>query len=163
MAYSKLSASLIVLLAVSGCKSTPEVQPEPPRVVSLSPACMEYALEGNNDELVGFRPVYFEVNSAKPYSSLDSNMSCIVTYLSNNPEKSVDIQGYTDDKGTIEYNTELAKRRADGLVEHLVVLGASPNQLQSSAHIIHDKGVRLSNSERSKIRRVNFAITTKSL
>ncbi|OBT11134.1 hypothetical protein A9267_00325 [Shewanella sp. UCD-FRSSP16_17] len=163
MAYSKLSVPLLILLAASGCKSTPEVQPEPPKVVSLSPACMEYALENDNEELVGFRPVYFEVNSAKPYSSLDSNMSCIVTYLSRNPDKSVDIQGYTDDKGTIEYNKALAKKRADGLVEHLVLLGASPKQLQSSAHIIEDKGVKLTTSERSKIRRVNFAITEKSL
>ncbi|UJF20477.1 OmpA family protein [Shewanella sp. OMA3-2] len=163
MAHFKISASLFVLLSLTGCKSTPEVVPEPPKVFSLSPACLDYALQDEHEsEVLGFRPVYFELNSDKPYSSLENNMACIVTFLANNPEKAIDIQGYTDDKGTIKYNEALAKRRAEGLVEHLVLLGASPSQLQSSAHIIENKNVKLSNSERSKIRRVNFEVISKS-
>ncbi|MDO6610151.1 OmpA family protein [Shewanella sp. 1_MG-2023] len=162
MKHLKYSAIILAFTVISGCKSTPEKAPETPQKVSLSPACLSYALQNEQEtEVTGFRPVFFEVNSDKPYSRLDSNMSCIVTYLSNNPNKSIDIQGYTDDKGTIEYNKALAKRRAEGLVEHLVVLGASPNQLASSAHIIQDKGKKLTKAERSKIRRVNFEVTTK--
>jgi peptidoglycan-associated lipoprotein len=89
-------------------------------------------------------------------------MSCVATYLAKNSDKELNVQGFTDDKGTVKYNKALAQRRADGLVEFLRSLGTSNDQLISTTKVIEDNGVKLTSSERSKTRRVNFSITNKS-
>ncbi|MBB1316771.1 OmpA family protein [Shewanella sp. SR43-4] len=157
-----LSLAGVVLLALTGCQSAPVTVSEPIKTFSISPECIEYTLQTDDEMIVGFRPVYFELNSDKSYSKLDAHMSCVATYLANHVDKELNIQGLTDDKGTIKYNKALAQRRADGIVEYLVSLGASYDQLVSSTKIIEDNGVRLTSSERSKTRRVDFIITDKS-
>ncbi|GGQ19271.1 OmpA family protein [Shewanella litoralis] len=153
----------IVLLALTGCQTAPVVVSEPIKTFTTSPECIEFTLQAEDETIVGFRPVYFEVNSDKSYSKLDTHMTCIADYLAFHSDKEIDVQGFTDDKGTVKYNKALAQRRADGLVEYLLSLGTSNEQLVSSTKVIEDRGVKLSRSERSKIRRVNFAVASKTL
>ncbi|MGP1831643.1 OmpA family protein [Shewanella frigidimarina] len=157
-----LSLPVIALLTLAGCQSAPVVVSEPIKTFSISPECIEYTLQADNEMIIGFTPVYFEVNSDKSYSKLDTHMSCVATYLANNSDKELNVQGFTDDKGTVKYNKALAQRRADGLVEFLISLGTSNDQLISTTKVIEDNGVKLTSSERSKTRRVNFSITNKS-
>ncbi|GGP73070.1 OmpA family protein [Shewanella ulleungensis] len=162
MKHVNLSLSAIVLLALTGCQSAPVVVSEPVKTFSISPECIEYTLQTDDEMVIGFRPVYFELNSDKSYSKLDTHMNCIADYLANHSDKELNVQGFTDDKGTVKYNKALAQRRADGLVDYLTSIGISSAQLVSSTKVIEDKGVKLSSSERSKIRRVNFSVSDKS-
>jgi|SRR3990170_2146529 len=49
--------------------------------------------------------------------------------LKNNPDISVVIEGYTDIRGTPEYNLRLAQRRADATKGYLVKLGVDPSRI----------------------------------
>ena len=58
-----LSLPVIALLTLAGCQSAPVVVSEPIKTFSISPECIEYTLQTDNEMIIGFTPVYFEVNS----------------------------------------------------------------------------------------------------
>lgn len=151
--------SVICCLYLSACASTVKEAPKEELKVTMSSSCLDFAVKAG-DELSGFKSVYYEKNSDVPLQNLDSNMSCIVSYLANHPDKRINVQGFTDDTGSQAYNQALAQRRAQGLLDHLVLLGASPSQLQASFRILDteaDKPV-LTKGQRAEHRRVDFYI-----
>jgi OOP family OmpA-OmpF porin len=59
----------------------------------------------------------FNKSNIKPeyYGELDK----VATVLNNNPGLTVEIQGHTDSKGTVEYNQKLSERRAQSVKKYL--------------------------------------------
>ncbi|WP_394203294.1 OmpA family protein [Shewanella waksmanii] len=150
---------VVSCLYLSACASTVEEKPKPKPKVTMSSSCLDYAVK-NGEQVSGFKSVYYDKNSDIPLDNLDSNMSCIVTYLANHPSKRIEVQGFTDDTGSLAYNQALAQRRAQGLVEHLVLLGASPSQLQASFRTLEKQADKpsLTKEQRAKHRRVDFFV-----
>lgn len=52
------------------------------------------------------------------------------TFLRNNPDRSVVVEGHADERGTREYNLALGERRADSIRTFLVSSGVSPRQVE---------------------------------
>jgi len=52
-----------------------------------------------------------------------------LTYLENNPEIKIGIEGHTDDIGTEEYNDELSVNRAKAVYTWLINKGIDANRL----------------------------------
>lgn len=52
------------------------------------------------------------------------------TFLRDNPDRSVVIEGHADERGTREYNLALGERRADSVRSFLVSSGVSPRQIE---------------------------------
>ena len=52
------------------------------------------------------------------------------TFLRNNPDRSIVIEGHADERGTREYNLALGERRADSIRSFLVSAGVSPRQME---------------------------------
>lgn len=50
--------------------------------------------------------------------------------LAANPRKSVRLEGHADERGTREYNLALGERRANGILNYLIVNGASRSQIE---------------------------------
>lgn len=50
--------------------------------------------------------------------------------LAANPNKRVRLEGHADERGTREYNLALGERRANGIMNFLIVNGASRSQLE---------------------------------
>lgn len=50
--------------------------------------------------------------------------------LAANPNKRVRLEGHADERGTREYNLALGERRANGILNYLIVNGASRSQLE---------------------------------
>ena len=92
---------------------------------------------GDYDEFVrrlindGFVNVYFDFNSTKIDKASTGAVSFLVTYLKNNPSRSINITGYADERGTDQYNLKLSESRANALVNLLVEAGIEKNRLQS--------------------------------
>ncbi len=54
--------------------------------------------------------------------------------LRDNPDRSVVIEGHSDERGTREYNLALGERRADSVRSFLVSAGVSPRQVETVSY-----------------------------
>ena len=62
----------------------------------------------------------------------------VLTYhardLAANPSKRIRLEGHADERGTREYNLALGERRANGIMNFLIVNGASRNQIETVSY-----------------------------
>lgn len=62
----------------------------------------------------------------------------ILTYhardLAANPSKRIRLEGHADERGTREYNLALGERRSNGILNYLIVNGASRNQIETVSY-----------------------------
>ena len=70
----------------------------------------------------------FDFNSATIKDEYNSVLEKLKNYIEAKNHK-ISITGYTDSKGTKEYNKELSLRRAESLEEKLIELGLSPDKI----------------------------------
>lgn len=74
--------------------------------------------------------VLFETNAYKIIDSLSINeLNNLYRLLTNNPSLKVEIDGFTDNVGTPEFNLELSKKRAESVVQYLIKEGIAPDRL----------------------------------
>lgn len=78
----------------------------------------------------GYVNIYFDFNSTK-IKGATGTMNILRTYLVNNPDVTVDLLGYADERGTEEYNLKLSQKRADAVAEMLVNAGVDPSRLNA--------------------------------
>lgn len=62
----------------------------------------------------------------------------VLTYhardLAANPSKRIRLEGHADERGTREYNLALGERRANGILNYLIVNGAARNQIETVSY-----------------------------
>ena len=54
--------------------------------------------------------------------------------LAANPSKRIRLEGHADERGTREYNLALGERRANGILNYLIVNGAARNQIETVSY-----------------------------
>jgi outer membrane protein OmpA-like peptidoglycan-associated protein len=113
-------------------------------------------------ESVVVNNIYFEFDRAYLRRESIRTLNDIVSQLKKNPRIKLEIQGHTDNIGTIEYNKKLSERRADAVMEYLIKNGISPERLRSLGFGA-TKPVADNSTEagRSKNRRTEFLILEK--
>ncbi len=87
------------------------------------------ALQPIKDAYTGIMNVYFGHNSARPNTYED--IDYLEFLLKNNPGMTVEIGGYTDNTGPVEYNKLLSQRRADAIKDHLVAKGINASRIKA--------------------------------
>lgn len=55
----------------------------------------------------------------------------IATFLNENPERSVQVEGFTDSQGSNEYNQQLSQRRADAVAQAIIQRGIDSQRVRS--------------------------------
>jgi outer membrane protein OmpA-like peptidoglycan-associated protein len=75
--------------------------------------------------------IYFETDSFRILSDSEPELKKLTTFLKNNPQVEVEIQGHTDNTGRPERNLVLSELRAKSVVEYLVSNGIAAKRLQS--------------------------------
>jgi outer membrane protein OmpA-like peptidoglycan-associated protein/tetratricopeptide (TPR) repeat protein len=75
-------------------------------------------------EFLSLNNVLFDFNSYKLNDQALSVLEMLKSVLINYPELKVEVAGYTDAKGSKEYNEILADKRAQAVIEYLSVKGA---------------------------------------
>ena len=73
--------------------------------------------------------VYFAFDNATIASDYEDMLAAHASYLSKNTNLKVTIEGYTDERGTPEYNIALGERRAKAVEKYLEALGVAPTQI----------------------------------
>lgn len=106
--------------------------------------------------------IYFEFNKAYLKRESLPVLDSLIEMMKKNPLMIVEVQGYTDNKGSATYNRKLSEKRADAVCEYMIKNGISPERLRSVG-LGEQKPVasNLSKEGRSKNRRTEFYIIRK--
>lgn len=102
----------------------------------------------------------FDQSTLNPDSFVE--LDYLGQFLKHNPDKQVEITGYTDNRGPKEYNMILSKARAQSVVEYLKAKGVNSDQLISKAN--GDSNPIVSNANAvgaARNRRVELLVTSK--
>ncbi len=149
---------LVVGLFITACATTPE-QDQAPEVVDKSdladrtdddataeagsetqtfgaqgdPATALEQLD-NPESLLSVRIIYFDYDSSAVIAQFDEIVRAHAGFLQANPGVGVTLEGHADERGSREYNLALGERRALAVKQQLVVLGASPGQINTVSY-----------------------------
>ena len=78
--------------------------------------------------------VLFETGSATLSSGAGRNMDRLIQFLTEHPERMVQIDGFTDSVGTDSYNQDLSQHRADAVRYQLVSRGISSTRIGTQGY-----------------------------
>ncbi len=73
--------------------------------------------------------VLFDFDSANLKAGATKVVNELAAFLKEYPQRTVQIEGFTDSVGSAEYNKNLSQRRADALKTALVNQGIPPQRL----------------------------------
>ena len=73
---------------------------------------------------------YFDFDIAEFKTEDRNTLTFHARDLASNPSKRIRLEGHADERGTREYNLALAERRANGILNYLIVNGASRSQIE---------------------------------
>ena len=77
-----------------------------------------------------FQPIYFDFDSQTIRSSENGKIQQIASFLQQGSSQII-IAGFTDERGTAEYNRGLGERRAQSVREALIASGANAQNIQT--------------------------------
>lgn len=77
-----------------------------------------------------FQPVYFDFDSQTIRTSENGKIQQVASFLQQNNGQII-IAGFTDERGTAEYNRGLGERRAQSVREALIASGADGQNIQT--------------------------------
>jgi outer membrane protein OmpA-like peptidoglycan-associated protein len=84
-------------------------------------------------EFLSINNILFEFNSYSISDQAKSGLESLKSILISYPELKVEVAGYTDAKGSIEYNKILSEKRAQTVINYLTASGASPSRFIKKA------------------------------
>jgi peptidoglycan-associated lipoprotein len=85
---------------------------------------------GSNVERGRFRPIYFDFDSQAVRSAETGKIEEIAAFMKNGSSEII-IAGFTDERGTAEYNRGLGEGRAGAVRERLIAQGVPANRIQT--------------------------------
>ncbi|HEY5036100.1 MAG TPA: OmpA family protein [Chthoniobacterales bacterium] len=77
-----------------------------------------------------FQPIYFDFDSQTIRSSENGKIKQVASFLQQGNSQII-IAGFTDERGTAEYNRDLGERRAESVREALIADGANAANVQT--------------------------------
>ena len=83
-----------------------------------------------NVERNQFQPIYFDFDSQTIRTSENGKIQQIASFLQQGNSQII-IAGFTDERGTAEYNRGLGERRAESVREALIASGAKADNIQT--------------------------------
>ena len=91
----------------------------------------EDKIKENDIIILDANALKFDFNSATIKEQYIPVLEKLKNYIENKNHK-ISIVGYTDSKGTREYNRELSLRRAESVEEKLIELGLAPEKIMET-------------------------------
>lgn len=107
--------------------------PEPLAQLSYLPEPEPLRMEAEN-EVMELQPVRFAFDSAELDSVAQKTLEQDLIWLRQHPGVQVQIEGHTDDRGTVEYNLLLGERRAKTVKAYLVARGIPESVLHTISY-----------------------------
>ena len=129
----KILAAAIVSAAVVACSSTkpPEPAPEPAPAPAPAPVIASAPVVASAPVISNHNAVYFAFNKYDIQDGYTGIVKANSDYLTASAPAKVQVQGNTDDIGSVEYNLALGQKRADAVKKALIAGGAKPAQVEA--------------------------------
>jgi len=102
---------------------------------------------------------YFDLNSTTPTKDSYAEINYIVKYLKANPSAKVELNGYADETGDVEYNKALSAKRGDSVKNILIKSGITADRITVVGNGIDNSVDKKSKDARRMVRRVSFKVT----
>ena len=142
--FLKIGFIVISLFAVAACSSTSEPEEDSSAgetASSSGDSTPATTTAGSNsgqltqDEIAAQNALrqtvfYFDFDIAEFKSEDRDTLTYHARDLAANPGKRIRLEGHADERGTREYNLALGERRANGILNYLIVNGASRSQIE---------------------------------
>ena len=154
------------LLLATGCSSNQRASSEAPDTSDSSDDSSDDTLMINSDSDSGsagsLKTVSFAYNSSTLSDTSKSILDGNVSFLQNNSQVAIQIEGHCDERGGVQYNLALGEKRANVVRDYLVAMGV-PSANISTISLGKEKPIAFGNDESSwsQNRRANFVITGK--
>lgn len=75
--------------------------------------------------------IYFEVGKATVNTAFSTDLDKLVQFLKDNTETKLEIQGHTDNTGSLKLNNKLSQARANSIVDYLVKQGIDGRRISA--------------------------------
>lgn len=163
---SILLCGLTVLLATSCAKPKKADTAEGAVPENASPSDQAVVAEkeinfdpqgSDSGNISGLSSVFFEYDQARLTADARKVLAENADWIKNNSSVTVQIEGHTDERGSVEYNLSLGERRAKSVKSYLESLGVSGSQMTIISYG-EEKPLAMGEGESawSKNRRANF-------
>ncbi len=149
----KLLGILLMMMALSACKSTPiaekpaAVEDKSPERVSVPPVASVDEVPSDNagiqkaanpltdpNNILSKRSIYFDFDKDTVKEEYRALIDAHSKYLSTNENAKVILQGNADERGTREYNLSLGQRRAVAVKKALNLLNVQDKQIETVSY-----------------------------
>lgn len=91
---------------------------------------MSFNSEGSDSgTIAGLATIYFDYDKSTLSQAAREILKSNVEWMKKNSSVKVQIEGHTDNRGSIEYNIALGERRANSVKNYLTTLGVQSSQL----------------------------------
>jgi len=84
-------------------------------------------------EFLSIKNILFAFDSYALDAEARSSLEILKSILSNYPELTIEVAGYTDSKGSTEYNNKLADKRAQAIIDYVAASGISAGRFVKKA------------------------------
>jgi outer membrane protein OmpA-like peptidoglycan-associated protein len=78
--------------------------------------------------------VLFDTGRSDLKPGAERTIEKLTSFLSENPERKVQVEGFTDSQGTDEYNQQLSQRRADAVAEAIIQRGIESQRVRARGY-----------------------------
>ena len=111
----------------------------------------------DSGRIPGLSTVYFGYDKANLTDDARKRLAENAQWIKNNPNVTIQVEGHTDDRGSVEYNLALGERRAKAVKTYLSSMGVDAKRMTVISYG-KEKPVAQGDSEASwgKNRRANF-------
>lgn len=111
----------------------------------------------DSGKIAGLNTIYFAYDKSALTADAKKKLAENADWIKKNPKSNIQIEGHTDERGSVEYNLALGDRRAKSVRKYLIDSGVEAKRLKVISYG-KEKPVASGDSEEaySKNRRANF-------
>lgn len=119
---------------------------------------MNFDAQGSDsNKIAGLSTIYFDYDKSSLSAASREALKGNAEWIKKNSKVTVQIEGHTDSRGSIEYNLALGERRANAVKSYLQSLGVSAGRIKTISYGKERPLVTGESEEAwSKNRRANF-------
>ena len=138
-----LTVAVLALTAVACSKNVKPTAPAPataapaqtaPTPPPAAPAAPQVSPLDDPNSPLAQRVVYFDFDKSDIKPEFLDTLTAHAKYLVANPTQKIRIEGYTDERGTVEYNIALGDRRAQAVRRFMLFQGVSADQITTVSY-----------------------------